>query len=322
MSAYGSSYGSVSSGSAGSLSSNAPFLRMPPPPPPIHLQSNYTNNHTHTHTHTHSDHSPPPPPPPPGGPPVPGRLPAPIQQHRNRPPPPASPPPASPPPPTSGPPASGTPPPTSGSGSGSGSGPVLVVLGDTDVGKTSTILYYVTGQYYPNKTLATIEDSYRKVYSAGSGTSQIEIIDTAGAVGICAPLRHFYRKMGAAFAILYSVYNIDSWLRMVREYEEMKATERPILIIGTRSSYSPESQRKIPYQQLIEFGYRNGIPAREVDINSGVQIEKAYDQIVGLMLQSMRDTGRGEGQGLGHGEGKGHGQGSRKRPWYRKCLCM
>jgi len=188
--------------------------------------------------------------------------------------------------------------------------PTLVLLGDTNTGKTSSALYYITGQSSPT-TASTKERRHRKTLtrrafattdhkgSTGSKGSKnenspetitIEIVDTSGSWERVSPMRGTYHKTADAFALFYSVYDNDTWLRMVREYMDIVSSATgphqtpPILVIGTFHSYSPLRVRKVSRQQARDFSFRHHVPMMEVDLSQGVDIIHAYDQIVRRMI--------------------------------------
>ena len=117
-----------------------------------------------------------------------------------------------------------------------------------------------------------------------------------------------YEKSGDAFILVYSVGSIDSWLRMVGEFENLKLKQKPVFIVGTLTnrylftditpnesaviSETPLLVRKISHRQLLEFGIKNLTPTWECNVDDSSQITSIMEQIIHKIM-SLGGLGRG-----------------------------
>ena len=95
----------------------------------------------------------------------------------------------------------------------------LVVLGGAGVGKSAISIQYVNGMFV-DKYDPTIEESYRKTIDIGSGTYQLEILDTAGTDQFSA-MRDMYIQKGDGFIMVYSVSSAQSIDRVDELYKQI-----------------------------------------------------------------------------------------------------
>lgn len=162
----------------------------------------------------------------------------------------------------------------------------MVVLGDSGVGKTTAVCQYVLKHCDRCKLRPTIEDQYRKPLP---DNVELDVIDTAGSEAMFSVMRPLYKSAAGGFIILYSVDSIDSWLRMVREFEDFRGCGKPIVVAGTFHSNSDgiTGEKKISTQQLVNFGRKYSVSVFEIDLDSVDSVTVAFDALV-LQMDRFR----------------------------------
>jgi len=155
----------------------------------------------------------------------------------------------------------------------------VVMLGDTNVGKTSLVLRFAEGYYRDNSRSPTVGAFFitKRVQSASTGvTCKVQIWDTAGQTKFqkMAPM---YYTNAAAVVICYDVSNLYSFER-AKEWtnevlENAKANNRNIVfaIVATKSDliYQAQIQAQCEAQQQQSMDMN-------IDINNNSKINSNY----------------------------------------------
>jgi len=155
----------------------------------------------------------------------------------------------------------------------------VVMLGDTNVGKTSLVLRFAEGYYRDNSRSPTLGAFFitKRVQSASTGvTCKVQIWDTAGQTKFqkMAPM---YYTNAAAVVICYDVSNLYSFER-AKEWtnevlENAKANNRNIVfaIVATKSDliYQAQIQAQCEAQQQQSMDMN-------IDINNNSKINSNY----------------------------------------------
>ncbi|KAK0075240.1 hypothetical protein PV326_011760, partial [Microctonus aethiopoides] len=110
----------------------------------------------------------------------------------------------------------------------------IVVLGAQNVGKSSLILRFITGEL-PVSYVPTIEDTYQQVISVHNNVCILRITDTSGSHQFPAMQRLSISK-GHAFILVYSVCSRQSleelrpiWA-VIRELKGQDISQIPIML--------------------------------------------------------------------------------------------
>lgn len=104
-----------------------------------------------------------------------------------------------------------------------------VILGDTNVGKTSLVLRLTEGYYREKSRSPTVAASFltKRIQTSSGVTAKVQIWDTAGQ----APFRKMapiYWKSSAAILICYDVSNVQSWEVALQWLKDLRSDKNVI----------------------------------------------------------------------------------------------
>ena len=152
----------------------------------------------------------------------------------------------------------------------------ILILGDSNVGKTSLLLQYVDG-YFPTIYCATIGIEYKIKKININGTDiNLQIWDTAGEERFRSITQNF---MKGADGILYvyditqksSFDNLKTWMSQSEESTEGFKK----IIIGNKSDL--ENKRKVTKEALKKFCEERNVKGMEVSAKVGTKITDAFE---------------------------------------------
>lgn len=155
----------------------------------------------------------------------------------------------------------------------------LVLVGNTNVGKTCLCKYAVTG-CYDDSVSPTLGASYlSKTMSAHGREVKIQIWDTAGQEKYRGMTPMYYRGAQIALVVFslvdYASFEaIDTWLTSLNEHGEPDVS---FIVIGTKKDL--ESSRAISRKQGEDKALSIGAPYFETSAITGEGIAEILDEI-------------------------------------------
>lgn len=101
----------------------------------------------------------------------------------------------------------------------------LVVLGASNVGKSSLTIHFVSGTFV-DKYDATIEDMYRRPVDIDDERAVLAIVDTAGTESFRS-MRDRYLQHGQGFVLVYSITDTETFQRVREIYAQIRRVKGP-----------------------------------------------------------------------------------------------
>ena len=164
----------------------------------------------------------------------------------------------------------------------------LLIVGDSNVGKTSLLLQY-TDNYYPDQHTATIGFEYKiKTFQYKDYKIKLQIWDTAGQERFHSITNNYFHN---ADGILF-VYDITSrqsfngvkvW---IKEAEEIGNFYKRLLI-GNKCDLS--EKRNISIEELEKYCEEKNMDFFETSAKENIYLVEAFNKIVELILENKTD---------------------------------
>ena len=129
----------------------------------------------------------------------------------------------------------------------------------------------------------TIEDSYRKTVTIGSGdnsTKTLEILDTAGTEQFTA-MRDMYLKRGDGFLLVYSITSAASLHDVVALHDRLvkvKGTGAKIVLVGNKADLV--DNRVVSREQGASLAAKWGCPFVETSARDPRSVDEAFMTLV------------------------------------------
>jgi len=165
----------------------------------------------------------------------------------------------------------------------------LLIIGDSNVGKTSMLLNY-TDNYFPESHLATIGVEYKvKEIETEKYKIVLQIWDTAGQERFRSITKSFFRNTNGVLFV-YDLTNRKSY-QSVKDWikdSEMHHTGFEKILVGNKLDL--EEKREVPKDELKEFGLKKNIEVIEASAKTRTNIDEAFQKIVNLILKNKTDS--------------------------------
>ena len=155
----------------------------------------------------------------------------------------------------------------------------IIILGDSNVGKTSILLKYVDG-YFPTIYVATIGVEYKvKKITINGVDINLHIWDTAGQERYRSITSAYYKGSKGCF-IVYDITSQQSFDDVEKWYEEIsKITEKNISIILVGNKCDLESERKVTIEMGEEKAKNLNCPFYETSALNNTHIDTVFQTI-------------------------------------------
>lgn len=165
----------------------------------------------------------------------------------------------------------------------------LIVLGDSNVGKTNTIHRYINNKN-PNIVTSTIGvEFFVKQFKHNGNIYPVYIWDTAGQERFKSIISTYFRNQDCAIVFFdltkyRSFLNLENWLIELRERSDKKSC---VFIIGNKTdlvnknneivSYSQMDTLLEKYPEIIDFKFVSGL--------TGENVHEAIDDIIKITIE-------------------------------------
>ena len=175
----------------------------------------------------------------------------------------------------------------------------IILIGDTNVGKTSIIAKYLTGTFpQPNNTIPTIaaEFATKIIQIKEGGYIKAQIWDTAGQERYKSITYHHYRK-SAGGLIVYDITkrssfdNISTWLKDLKELADEKCI---IALVGNKLDIvqNNEKKREVSKEEAKSFAYLNHLLFYETSALNDENIGDIFEEILQNIYNERRKVSR------------------------------
>ena len=156
----------------------------------------------------------------------------------------------------------------------------IVLIGDTNVGKSSILLRY-TDDIYHSRYISTIGVDFKiKTIELDGKIVKLQLWDTAGQEKFKTITSSYYR--GAhGFIVVYDITNFNSflsvknWIQEIHYYSNDKAK---IIILGNKNEL--ENQRQVSIFDTNELSNELKIPIFEVSARNNFDINRSINSLV------------------------------------------
>ena len=160
----------------------------------------------------------------------------------------------------------------------------LIIIGDTEVGKTSMLLKYIDN-HFPEKHLSTIGVEFKlKEIETEKYNVTLQIWDTAGQERYKSIAKSFFNSTNGIIFV-YDITKRDTFVSVkdwIKDSEVYGTFSR--IICGNKIDL--EESREVKIGELKEFGMKKKIDILETSAKSGTNINEAFRKIVDLIISS------------------------------------
>ena len=164
----------------------------------------------------------------------------------------------------------------------------IMIIGETETGKTSLISRYCKNEFKGGSYLSTIGIDFQiKNLVLDSKRIRLQIWDTAGQERFRNIAKSYFHSSDG-FIIVYDISNIDSFDRLDYWIDEIKTNSQEItkmVLVGNKCDIIEE--RKIPKEDGQEFAKNKKIKFFEVSAKEGININESFEFLVKEILKSF-----------------------------------
>ena len=169
----------------------------------------------------------------------------------------------------------------------------ILLLGDTNVGKTSLLLRYTDNDFNSEGISTLGVDVRNKFITYQRKKIRLDIWDTAGQERFKG-LSKSYIKGGHGFIFVFSLtdknsfYNLKNWINDVKT---VSSNKYKMIVIGNKKDC--ENIRQLNKENLDDFAEKNDIKVFEASAKSGEGVEEAFNALVQLLFE-CKEIGNNE----------------------------
>ena len=164
----------------------------------------------------------------------------------------------------------------------------LLLVGDSNVGKTSLLLQY-TENSFPEEHGATVGIEYRvKMFQYQNYQIKLQIWDTAGQERFHSITNNFFHNADGILFV-YDITNHDSFegvKNWIKESKDIGDFYQKILI-GNKCDL--DNKRKVSLEELSEFAFEEKITFLETSAKNNINIKEVFNKIVELLLENKNE---------------------------------
>ena len=161
----------------------------------------------------------------------------------------------------------------------------LLLIGESNVGKTSIILRYTENEFKTSGISTCGVDVKCKYVSLDKTKIRLDIWDTAGQERFRGLAKNYFRG-GNGFILVYDITDKKSFDKLkgwINDAKEKIVGSYKMIIVGNKKDC--KNQRKVDYEILEEFGKKNNVKYMEVSAKTGEEIDKIFIYIIEELLK-------------------------------------
>ena len=158
----------------------------------------------------------------------------------------------------------------------------------------SALVFQLITQKFVKEYDATIEDSYRKLFTIDGEPVVLNVLDTAGDEDYSA-LRDRYERTCDGFLVVYDVTRrssfdkLDELLTRYSEIRSMKKNKLPVVICGNKCDCS-EDERQVQKSEGQTYADSYGYPFIETSAKERINVEEAFFLVVRTYSLNVNDN--------------------------------
>jgi small GTP-binding protein len=165
----------------------------------------------------------------------------------------------------------------------------VILLGDSNVGKTSLIMRYIKNEF-KNSFISTIGVEYdSKIIKKGKKNICLEIIDTGGQEKFHCLTKSFFNKVDGIIFVFdltnkESFENLKNWLKEAESYTE----DFEYILVGNKKDLI--NSIEVNQESLKDNDLFNDTKYFEVSAKTGENIEECFEELTDLILNKIKKT--------------------------------
>ena len=167
----------------------------------------------------------------------------------------------------------------------------VLLLGDSDVGKSSLILRY-TDETFNSKLVNSIGVDFKmKKKEIDGKVIKVQIWDTAGHERFRSITYSYYRGANAIIIVFdlsdkKSFINITEWLKQIGKHAKENVF---MFLVGNKSDLVDE--RKVTYEEAKQYADEHELPYIETSAKEGININELFDSSIKSFLTNAKNFG-------------------------------
>ena len=167
----------------------------------------------------------------------------------------------------------------------------VLLLGDSDVGKSSLILRY-TEETFNSKLVNSIGVDFKmKKKEIDGKIIKVQIWDTAGHERFRSITYSYYRGANAIIIVFdlsdkKSFISITEWLKQIEKHAKENVFK---FLVGNKSDLIDE--RKVTYEEAKQYADEHDLPYIETSAKEGININELFDSSIKTFLSLNKSFG-------------------------------
>lgn len=164
--------------------------------------------------------------------------------------------------------------------------PRVILLGSTNVGKTSIILRKRNEGVDPQTTVVN------ETYDLNVKGQSMKIIDTAGQERFRAMTKSFLRNAEAAILVfdLTQIQSFNELSSFYQDFIDVKGKDTPLILVGNKSDLMNE--REVTEEQIKNLSDEWGVKYILTSAQNGDNIDELFDCVSGLVQDAQINAGK------------------------------
>ena len=165
----------------------------------------------------------------------------------------------------------------------------LLLIGDSEVGKTSLLLKY-TEHIFPEEHIATIGVEYKDKYIIKDNYNiRLQIWDTAGQERFHSITKNIYRNTNGVIFI-YDITKKETFDNIKNWILDLQSASADIkgIILGNKNDLT--DKREVNMTDLKELGEKYKMPYMETSAKNNVNVNEGFELIVNELLQDKDEN--------------------------------
>ena len=165
----------------------------------------------------------------------------------------------------------------------------VLLLGDSDVGKSSLILRY-TDETFNSKLINSIGVDFKmKKKEIDGKIIKVQIWDTAGHERFRSITYSYYRGANAIIIVFdlsdkKSFISITEWLKQIEKHANANVFK---FLVGNKSDLVDE--RKVTYEEAKQYADEHELPYIETSAKEGINITELFDSSIKSFLSNAKN---------------------------------
>uniref|UniRef100_A0A3Q2Q0C2 small monomeric GTPase n=1 Tax=Fundulus heteroclitus TaxID=8078 RepID=A0A3Q2Q0C2_FUNHE len=169
----------------------------------------------------------------------------------------------------------------------------VVLVGNSNVGKTSLLRSFCEGRFHPSTTATVGIDYSVKTLTLENMQIAMQLWDTAGQERYCSITKQFFRKADGV-VLMYDV-TVEESFKAVKPWllnvQEVAGEGIPILLLGNKMDIA--RGREVSFKQAQQLAFENKVMFFEVSAYTGKNVTESLTHLARVLMEqedTVRDT--------------------------------